>query len=637
MGNASCAEGVTRKVEQPELDDESLQTRPPTEEVAVADHASQRTSTVQAVAFNEVLRENQGTLEIDPGGSEPASGQVSGYNTESGDDMLDDDGANIRSSVSTFRSSLSTTVSREASIKSRDSRNSTVSTTSLTSDHLTPDLRRGVSLDVALRRFGSHWSGSDKGLTLFGLSEKVDSLDDFLSHDWESPGWLKFLTLCLFYNKVPACIGAVAVGAAILAVQLVGVTVEYLEPETSGGASSTRLCTIVCPMVYVTLLLFWQSLRRRLGRRKRIVFVDKMCVNQADEAMKSEGIRSLGGFLRKSSRLVVLWSPRYFTRLWCIYEIACWLRQGRSYKSLRFLPLQQSRISLAHFLGCWLLCGMWSFPNMWPREVGMVLEAVAVFVLGIVPVYITLMLTPGLDRMRHQISNFSVEESTCHCCSCNHEDPETGDPIPCDRLIVYETLNRWFSPSRQDRHPRESESEGELALENFNEFVRTRCQEQIIDKLPAGHQGYREILCTVSIPAIGYFLDQILLCYERDAAAYAKEQSIGLEESLLCLLEGLSVVFFLLPCLVKVPAILSASLCLHRGQRTVKNTIFMTMTSGMFSTVLCGGLGWAAHQGRELAEVGLVVSVVTFEALLAASVFSEVWAKKLPDFLFYNR
>ncbi|CAK0818927.1 unnamed protein product [Prorocentrum cordatum] len=35
------------------------------------------------------------------------------------------------------------------------------------------------------------------------------------------------------------------------------------------------------------------------------------------------GVQSLGGFVKQSRRMVVLWSERYFSRLWCVFELAC--------------------------------------------------------------------------------------------------------------------------------------------------------------------------------------------------------------------------------------------------------------------------------------------------------------------------
>lgn len=72
------------------------------------------------------------------------------------------------------------------------------------------------------------------------------------------------------------------------------------------------------------LLLFqWQRIRCFLGLRPRRVFLDKISIDQEDEERKSAGIASLGAFLRHSENLVVLFSPEYFTRMWCCYGRSC--------------------------------------------------------------------------------------------------------------------------------------------------------------------------------------------------------------------------------------------------------------------------------------------------------------------------
>ena len=57
-------------------------------------------------------------------------------------------------------------------------------------------------------------------------------------------------------------------------------------------------------------------------------FLDCACISQTDEEQKKEGVRNLGGFLHVSDELIVLWDEKYFTRGWCVYELAM-------YKTLR--------------------------------------------------------------------------------------------------------------------------------------------------------------------------------------------------------------------------------------------------------------------------------------------------------------
>ena len=42
----------------------------------------------------------------------------------------------------------------------------------------------------------------------------------------------------------------------------------------------------------------------------------------------TEGISNLHVFLQRSKRLVILWSPDYFTRLWCTWEVAVYVKQS---------------------------------------------------------------------------------------------------------------------------------------------------------------------------------------------------------------------------------------------------------------------------------------------------------------------
>ena len=68
-------------------------------------------------------------------------------------------------------------------------------------------------------------------------------------------------------------------------------------------------------------------------------FLDKICIDQEDEARKSAGIASLGAFLASSNNFVVLFSPEYFTRLWCCYELAAFYQvKGLEKQKIVFVP-----------------------------------------------------------------------------------------------------------------------------------------------------------------------------------------------------------------------------------------------------------------------------------------------------------
>jgi hypothetical protein len=45
------------------------------------------------------------------------------------------------------------------------------------------------------------------------------------------------------------------------------------------------------------------------------IFLDAGCINQSTPKAKTEGIRSMGGLLRMSRRMLVLWDVTYVERL----------------------------------------------------------------------------------------------------------------------------------------------------------------------------------------------------------------------------------------------------------------------------------------------------------------------------------
>merc|ERR1712205_221817 len=82
--------------------------------------------------------------------------------------------------------------------------------------------------------------------------------------------------------------------------------------------------SVLCPSAFVIFLLFWQRFQQLVGLTPHFLFIDKHCIKQDEPELKARGIYGLAGFLLRSERLVLLWSPRYFTRLWCTFELAAW-------------------------------------------------------------------------------------------------------------------------------------------------------------------------------------------------------------------------------------------------------------------------------------------------------------------------
>jgi hypothetical protein len=79
-----------------------------------------------------------------------------------------------------------------------------------------------------------------------------------------------------------------------------------------------------------------------------------VCINQFDRDTKARGIDQIGRFLRNSEELLILWSPDYFSRLWCCFELALFLQSGdppgdgEPGQGYRVVPGTLARQSSAH-------------------------------------------------------------------------------------------------------------------------------------------------------------------------------------------------------------------------------------------------------------------------------------------------
>eukprot|EP00928_Gymnodinium_smaydae_P056698 TRINITY_DN40021_c0_g1_i1.p1 TRINITY_DN40021_c0_g1~~TRINITY_DN40021_c0_g1_i1.p1 ORF type:complete len:584 (+),score=86.83 TRINITY_DN40021_c0_g1_i1:63-1814(+) len=156
-------------------------------------------------------------------------------------------------------------------------------------------------------------------------------LHDFLSHSWRTPPLKKWCALVFQYNATPAAFFAVLAGVAALCVQVALRHMrEELVPKINTGTPGrvhyiAGFCS-VCGSFVGIVLLFGDFVARFWYPRDFHVFFDKACIDQFDEDRRLAGIKSIGQFLQRSVRLVLLWDDDYFERLWCAFECAAFLR-----------------------------------------------------------------------------------------------------------------------------------------------------------------------------------------------------------------------------------------------------------------------------------------------------------------------
>jgi len=285
------------------------------------------------------------------------------------------------------------------------------------------------------------------------LSKLVERLHVFISHDWATQRVYKFFALCFIFNSRAAMWSSALVAILVsvftisypelLPSSLLGLTVS----EVIGGKTYDfqRSCWIVllAPCTFVFIFMKWQRVRSLLLRGPVMAFVDRLCIDQSNQVKKDQGIRALAGVLRYSRRLLILWSPQYFTRLWCAYELASWLYLGRELDESIFMP-----VTLACSLVMWSMAFVcyWVFQEMTSSSVVVqtVLPPVLMLLWGFPLTHMLRVTCHDHQLLTEQLESFSIRGTQCFCCDHGHEHPVSKKHLRCDRLLVYKTLEKWW-------------------------------------------------------------------------------------------------------------------------------------------------------------------------------------------------
>ena len=186
-------------------------------------------------------------------------------------------------------------------------------------------LLRAAPLWRVLRRRAAVFAKPQGTAEDYELSKVVDKIDHFISHNWSVHRINKFLGLAFHFNFHRALLMAGFATAASAGATMVGllprIDAGKAEDAVQRGIFST---TLVVP-TFLIVLCSGHELLRFAGRRCPKVFLDKVCIHQTDEALKAEGIKKLGAFIRASDHMLVIFTEVYLEKLWTVYEMACFL------------------------------------------------------------------------------------------------------------------------------------------------------------------------------------------------------------------------------------------------------------------------------------------------------------------------
>lgn len=165
-------------------------------------------------------------------------------------------------------------------------------------------------------------------------------------------------------------------------------------------------------------------------------------------------------------RLSILPIWELWSRIWGVYELATYLREDKV-KPVNLMPVAMSVVILLMCISGMLMMipyqaahhevvsdwRYWADSARGARgTIGWAtLFKVVAFVAAIASVcfpivfYVGIGVIRNVHNLKSQLSGFSVRKSNCFCCMCNHRNPGTGQPVPCDRDAVFKMLQSWYS------------------------------------------------------------------------------------------------------------------------------------------------------------------------------------------------
>ena len=107
--------------------------------------------------------------------------------------------------------------------------------------------------------------------------------------------------------------------------------------------------------------------------------------------------------------------------------------------------------SIREDVWAWVVGTTGMVDNLWVKGAVLISGFLpSAIVIGPLIFYVGINLMKDIESLRLQLSSFSIEQSKCYCCSISHQDPTTGLRIPCDREVIFATLQEWYGQKDEE-------------------------------------------------------------------------------------------------------------------------------------------------------------------------------------------
>ena len=479
----------------------------------------------------------------------------------------------------------------------------------LTRDLDCPSLLRTVTAKTVLRGFGRVFrsEGTDAA---YSLSQECERLGYFISHSWSAPWFAKFITLAFHFNFWIATVVSFLFIVVFLILGLLLVD-HSIWNSIREDVNPSLIFVGLGFLTFVPALFFGSELLSCIpsfNSNRTRCFLDKCCINQTDPVLKRRGIEALGVFLAKSDVLLILWSPDYFLRLWCAYEVAVYMSlepDPNNPRRVVMIPLELvSFASLVFALD--LLIQIVSVNFFFQGSNGLPEWATQVTATAIAAIFASFAYFFSyrwqVDQafLRKQLAEFSLSKVEC-------SDPTDRPLVLRDIAHRYSTLEKSISArsrsqSLADDPPTTRETSREPSplpsrtvstivppmsasgLRAFEEYVRTNLQSPIEKALGTHHAVLPYKFClTMSLPAVWAALG--LMCHW-----ILKAKGMGDTEDML---ETESVAFLICSKLLRAITfypLLTTALLMYQDvtEPMIQKSQLRQVARGGFATILIG-------------------------------------------------
>ena len=165
-----------------------------------------------------------------------------------------------------------------------------------------PEVLRATPVCRALEGFAVALRVGSNG-DFYPKSHQTERISTFWSHSWHGGHWKKILAIVTFYSGTAAVSLALLTGVFMAVLFSLGALPGIERGWFIKGSHWSCWSTFSGFVVASLAMVLW---RPQTG-----IFLDRVCISQDNDRLKTDAILSLAGLLKNSDKMLILWDPTW--------------------------------------------------------------------------------------------------------------------------------------------------------------------------------------------------------------------------------------------------------------------------------------------------------------------------------------